>query len=439
MEQIQQRMIRLFYFVAIACLFITGHITSAKTFINTDVIAKTRVTIIKGSQVALTLTSSSSNVSCASGRDGSASITNIQGGTAPYTYSWSPSGGTEATAVGLVKGNYTVIVTDANGVQANATFNITEPLAITVSFSSINETCVPGNDGSAAVHAEGGTGSYSYLWSNESTSDSIFSIPAGLYSVTIEDELNCEATYSIMVGHSTDPVIRVSDPVVICKEESANLDASGGNSYSWDHAAGNTASVTVAPDTTTVYSVVVTDQHGCESTGQVTVTVNTPIASFNTSNSGNDVFFTNTSSSYGTSSYSWNFGDGSAIDHDQSPTHNYGSGASYVVTLKLSNECGMDSISQTISTDVTAMKSASQMELTIKPNPSSGRFALSYENNTSIPSIVSVMDMQGRAIYSYNSSSIAEEQVDLSFLQKGIYSFHVQKGNQVGTELIVIQ
>ncbi len=37
------------------------------------------------------------------------------GGSAPYAYNWTPSGGTGATATGLPSGTYTVMTTDANG------------------------------------------------------------------------------------------------------------------------------------------------------------------------------------------------------------------------------------------------------------------------------------------------------------------------------------
>ncbi len=50
------------------------------------------------------------------GSDGTASIAVI-GGTPPYTYAWSPSGGSTSSASGLAPGTYTVTVTDANGCQ----------------------------------------------------------------------------------------------------------------------------------------------------------------------------------------------------------------------------------------------------------------------------------------------------------------------------------
>ncbi|MBI3509641.1 MAG: T9SS type A sorting domain-containing protein [Bacteroidetes bacterium] len=55
--------------------------------------------------------------SCSSCCDGTGAAT-ASGGTPPYTYMWSPSGGTGPNATGLCVGNYTVCVTDANGCTA---------------------------------------------------------------------------------------------------------------------------------------------------------------------------------------------------------------------------------------------------------------------------------------------------------------------------------
>jgi uncharacterized delta-60 repeat protein len=75
--------------------------------------------------VPLALAGSSTNLSCASQPNGTATVT-ASGGTAPYTYSWNTSPvQTTATATGLAPGNYTVTVTDAASAQATRSFIIT--------------------------------------------------------------------------------------------------------------------------------------------------------------------------------------------------------------------------------------------------------------------------------------------------------------------------
>ena len=88
------------------------------------------------------------------------------GGTPGYTYSWSPSGGTAATATGLLAAIYTVTVTDANGCTATRNYTVTQPSAInTASGSQTNVSCNGGTNGSASVSPSGGTPGYTYSWS----------------------------------------------------------------------------------------------------------------------------------------------------------------------------------------------------------------------------------------------------------------------------------
>lgn len=75
---------------------------------------------------ALITTGTSSNPSTNGGTNGSATVT-PSGGTPPYTYSWTPSGGTAATATGLAAGTYTVTITDANACQLTQSFTLHQP------------------------------------------------------------------------------------------------------------------------------------------------------------------------------------------------------------------------------------------------------------------------------------------------------------------------
>jgi surface protein len=89
--------------------------------------------------------SSQTNVTCYGGADGSATVS-ISGGTAPYTYSWSPIGGMAPTAAGLAAGTYTVTVTDANGSVITKVFTITQPQEVVPPVAEeIQEFCSTAN------------------------------------------------------------------------------------------------------------------------------------------------------------------------------------------------------------------------------------------------------------------------------------------------------
>jgi hypothetical protein len=69
---------------------------------------------------------SQTNATCIGGNQGSATI-NANGGILPYSYSWTPSGGTTATATNLGANTYTCTVTDSIGCTKPQIVTITQP------------------------------------------------------------------------------------------------------------------------------------------------------------------------------------------------------------------------------------------------------------------------------------------------------------------------
>jgi hypothetical protein len=111
------------------------------------------------------------------------------GGTAPYTFLWN-NGAISETATGLVAGVYTANITDAASCSGVASVTITEPTALVVTANAsatANVSCFGGNNGAAAVAVSGGTGAYTYLWSNGATTEDLTGVVAGTYTVTVTD------------------------------------------------------------------------------------------------------------------------------------------------------------------------------------------------------------------------------------------------------------
>ncbi|WP_312344449.1 T9SS type A sorting domain-containing protein, partial [Chryseobacterium binzhouense] len=127
----------------------------------------------------------------------------VSGGTAPYTYSWSPTGGTAATATGLSAGTYTVTVTDANSCTTTRTVTITQPTALSATISQTNVSCNGGSNGSASITVSGGTAPYTYSWSpTGGTAATATGLSAGTYTVTVTDANSCTTTRTVTITQS---------------------------------------------------------------------------------------------------------------------------------------------------------------------------------------------------------------------------------------------
>ncbi|MEZ4888033.1 MAG: T9SS type A sorting domain-containing protein [Chitinophagales bacterium] len=67
-------------------------------------------------------------------------------------------------------------------------------------------SCHGGEDGTATVTATGGTGTYTYEWSNGATTDMATGLTAGDYTVIVEDENNCKITKSATITETQSAV-----------------------------------------------------------------------------------------------------------------------------------------------------------------------------------------------------------------------------------------
>src|SRR4029077_14437553 len=110
----------------------------------------------------ITKITSHTDVKCHGDSSGSETAT-PSGGVKPYSYSWSPFGGTNATANNLSAGLYYVTVTDSNGCIAKDSIQINQPAAINLSITSLPATC-GNNNGSAIANVTGGIAPYIYNW-----------------------------------------------------------------------------------------------------------------------------------------------------------------------------------------------------------------------------------------------------------------------------------
>jgi len=223
--------------------------------------------------------STSTDVSCNGGNDGSATVS-ATGGTTPYTYQWDdPLNQTTATATGLTAGTYNVIVTDANGCSASASVTINEPTALNAAItSSTDASCNGACDGDATVSASGGVSPYTYQWDdpNSQITATANNLCVGAYNVTVTDANGCTAIASVSINEPAALTVSVTGTDPACPgacDGDASASVTGGTSpytYQWDDPLFQVTATATGLCAGT-YSVVVTDVNGCNTSSSIVI------------------------------------------------------------------------------------------------------------------------------------------------------------------------
>jgi Secretion system C-terminal sorting domain/SprB repeat len=130
------------------------------------------------------------NVSCNGGNNGAIDLT-ITNGPASYNLVWS-NGYSSEDLSNLKAGTYTVTLYETGGCSYYASFTVSEPDPIQVTFSKTQPTCGNSN-GDITAYPAGGSGTYFYNWTfNSTTSNQITAIPSGIYELKITDGFACQ-------------------------------------------------------------------------------------------------------------------------------------------------------------------------------------------------------------------------------------------------------
>lgn len=143
-------------------------------------------------------------------------------------------------------------------------------------------TCYGENNGTATVNVSGGISPYSYSWSNGASTANVTGLPQGDYSVTITDALLNSITESIAILEPNQLVINTTADTTVyfgydaesCTTLSV-LDVLGGEGdymLNWSTGESN-ETITVCPQSTTVYTVTATDATGCSISKEIIVEV----------------------------------------------------------------------------------------------------------------------------------------------------------------------
>jgi SprB repeat len=186
----------------------------------------TVVTIVNSNGPVFTF--AQTNANCGS-NNGLVTIT-ASGGTAPYQYS-SNNGTTYQSGnffTGLLAGQYTFVVKDANGCTNAAIVTITSSPPVFITAIPASATC-GNNNGTITVFGSGGTAPLQYsINGNIFQAGNVFSgLTPGIYTVTVKDANGCINTATVTIGNSPAPTVTAIATASACNNINGTILATG--------------------------------------------------------------------------------------------------------------------------------------------------------------------------------------------------------------------
>lgn len=359
----------------------------------------------------------------------SASATNICEGTqvtltasGGLSYTWSPNGGNQATAV--VSPNapvqYSVSGSNAAGCLAGATQIIIVNSSPTLVLSSSAAAICNGESATLTVN-----GANTYLWDNQSTNSSIAVSPLSttVYSVTGTSTNSCSSTQTIEVAVFS-PSLTVAGPTAVCDGETATLTASGANTYTWSPGFNQPVYV-VTPTATAIYPVAATANSmniNCPVSATIQVTVKalpTVTAIASRTNVCRDETVTITAS--GANTYTWNTNVSSP---SITATSSLVTVLNYTVRGTGANGCVNSGTVAVKVNGCTGLEETQEVKsLQLYPNPSGGDITI---QSTASDTQVLLVNALGQLVQRYALNAANNYTVNVSNLSDGIYFVRVE-------------
>jgi len=355
-------------------------------------------------------------------------------------YVWSPATGLSNANISNPNASptqttiYSLTVTDANGCVDSDDLTLTvNPLPI--ADAGVDVAICDGDV--TTLSASGGT-AFSWSPSTDLSNPNIASPQANptttvLYTVTVTDANGCIDTDDVTVTVNPLPTVDGGIDQSICNGDNVTLGASGASTYSWNPTADlddpNVSAPTFNGSNTTTLTVTGTDVNGCQNTDDVTITVfQLPTASFTDPADqcmGNATQFTDASTGTGLN-YNWSFGDASAADATQNPTHTYLTSGDFIVSLTVTDANGCQDATTGTATvlplpqaamNITDGAEYCELESIQFLNQSTGGVTSvlwNFGNNWALPAFPNTTSTQNNPVFAYTNFAFSPYTVTLS-------------------------
>lgn len=299
------------------------------------------------------------DASCHGGSDGSA-LASATGGNGGYNFSWNvDSPQTGNSAFNLSAGDHSLTVTDQQGCEDTANFQVGEPAPMDVQVTPFGDTICPGDSLTLTANGSGGNGGYFYVWDQglgAGAAHTVGPTQTTDYSVTAYDSSGCsssEESVSIDVKNLDRGAFAVNGESPVCEGEMTTisaeyLDEGMTVSFQWDQGMNGPGPHHVLPNDTTTYTATLKDNCDNELVDSTTIAVlpDPPVKVEvpDVEDCGEaDVVCHNDTNINASTDIQWEFSNGKTSDAEE-PVVSFSNSGQYSAKLTLTSDDGCENV-----------------------------------------------------------------------------------------------
>ena len=263
---------------------------------------------------------------------------------------------------------------------------------------------------------------------NNNVSNNVAFVPgsSATYTVTAVGANNCTNSDQMVLIVLALPDVNAGADQTICSGTTATLNGSGANTYLWNNGVVN--SVAFAPTATQTYTVTGTALNGCQSSDQVSVTVNaTPVALVSV------VDEVTVAASPAGMNYQWiNCASGTDIPTATAAQFTATANGSYAVIVTSLQGC--EDVSDCITISSVGLDQMNITDMNVFPNPTNGEVNVSIPESVTVN--VSIFDAQGKLV-AEQMNVTNNGKLNISNVTPGVYMVRLTAENAVQTFRVV--
>jgi hypothetical protein len=336
----------------------------------------------------------------------------LDAGNPGETYLWSDNTTSQTLTAGST-GIYWVDVTNSLGCTGSDTVSV---------IINSNPTVTLGNDTTmcgGTITLDAGNSGATYLWSDNSTSQTLVATTSGTYFVTATLTGGCNASDTIVVTINTVPVVNLGADTAQCGGTVTLNAQNAGSTYLWSD---NTTNQTLTATATGFYYVDVTNPQGCSASDSVMVTINTiPTVTFTVADTvcDNGGFVTLAGSPAGGTFFGVGV-IGNTFDPTVPGTGNTSLSYSYTDV----NGCSASANQSVFVDDCSGInEQVNNTSIVVYPNPNNGQFTVVI-NQMNGEGVLEITNALGQLISSENIApvnGVITKEINLSVYSNGMY------------------